>query len=82
MIQLASGMYIWPSTRPDVCTIFTLGKQPSMRDCLMIENVPEMIACTKAAPLIFRLVDPHHACQLDTPSTAEFGDLIAKANTD
>jgi hypothetical protein len=43
-IQLISGMYICPYILSDVCTTFTLGKQPNARDCLIIENVPVMTA--------------------------------------
>lgn len=43
-IQLISGMYIWPCTVEDVCTIFTPGKQLNEEHCLIIEKVPVIIA--------------------------------------
>jgi hypothetical protein len=43
-IQLISGTYIWPRNFLDVCTTLTLGKQPSARACLIIENVADIVA--------------------------------------
>lgn len=43
-IQLISGMYMWLWFLFDVCTTFTLGKQPSAAACLINENVADIVA--------------------------------------
>lgn len=42
--QLMIGIYIWPMNFFEVCIIFIRGKQPRAMDCLMQENVADIMA--------------------------------------
>ena len=48
-IQLMSGINMWLRNPFDVCTILTLGKQPSARACLINEKVAQMVAWLAAS---------------------------------